>query len=77
MIVKCCKCGEELVSHAGRNWKFFHAHALGSYDGSSSGKCPIDGKAFEEDGTPIENSDKERKKLVISIHGENYVGRSE
>lgn len=75
IIVKCYECGERLKSHAGRNWKYFHEHAFGVYDGSGSGKCSLDGKAFEPDGTVIQNSDRERRNLVISIHGKNYAER--
>ena len=65
----CPKCGATLESHANRGWKFFHAVAFGPYDGRSSGNCPLDGMAFEEDGTPIVGSDTARRTLVEAIHG--------
>ena len=66
---KCPECGEALRSHVGRNWKYFHDWAFGPYDGTSSGKCKLDGMAFEENGQPIMGSDKARKDLVEALHG--------
>ena len=66
----CPECGEGLVSHAGRMWKYFHQWAMGPYNGDSSGKCSLDGMAFEMDGTPIVGSDSFRKALVEAIHGD-------
>ena len=70
---KCPECGEELTSHAGRGWKYFHQWAHGPYDGSSSGKCSLDGLAFEQDGTPIAGSDSMRAAMVYDMHGHKYT----
>ena len=64
----CPECGEGLQSHAGRGWKYFHQWAFGPYDGSSSGRCKLDGLAFEQDGTPIIGSDEERRDLIKMIY---------
>lgn len=65
----CPECKEQLFSHAGRGHKYFHEWAFGLYDGSSSGKCSLDGLAFERDGTPIRGSDNARKEWVEELHG--------
>jgi hypothetical protein len=65
---ECPKCGETLSYHAGRG-KYFHEWAFGPYDGTSSGECVLDGMAFEQDGTPIVESDVRRKMMVEAIHG--------
>lgn len=69
-VVICPECGERLKSHAGRGHKYFHEWAHGPYNGSSSGKCSLDGMAFEMTGIPVTGSDTEREALVHLLHGD-------
>ena len=69
MNPKCPHCGSQLFSHANRDWKYFHQAAFRPYDGQSSGGCPLDGMAFESDGTPIVGSDAARMVLAEAIYG--------
>lgn len=65
----CPECEEILTSHAGRDHKYFHEWAWGPYDGSTSGKCILDGKAFEMDSSIVKGSDVARADLTRELHG--------
>ena len=45
---ECPECGETLLSHAGRDWKYFHLHVMdGPYPNPKSHSCGLVNVAFE------------------------------
>ena len=69
VITKCPECGEVLMSHAGRGWKYFHRHVVhGPYPNPKPHRCSLVDAAFERDGTAIHGSAEARLVFVRASH---------
>mgnify|MGYP001597723386 CR=1 FL=1 len=53
----CPECGETLMSHAGRGWKYFHAHVVyGPYPNPEPHPCSLVNTGFERSGAEVSRS---------------------
>ena len=73
-VPHCRECGEQLESHAGRGWKYFHEHVLsGPYPNPLPHRCRLVNIAFERDGTPVASAPDLLEEHSTRIDGGNLI----